>query len=42
MAIEENGEAKDDSNAFSSGWNWRETGIILAPNAKCGNDGAGS
>lgn len=28
-------------NTFSAGWEWRETGIVLVPIAKCGNGGAG-
>ena len=41
MALEGNVEAKNDSNISCGGCEWRETGIILVPMAKCGNGDAG-
>jgi len=29
------------SNAFSGGWEWRESGIILISTAQCGKGGPG-
>lgn len=41
LAAKENGRVKNDSNAFSGGGEWRETGTLLISTAQCGKGGAG-